>query len=92
MTVTTRSPLLSIEAGALLLLGVAALVAPLMAGLAVTFLIGWVLVISGGVGLVAAFAGHLHFHRGWSLASAIVALIAGLLLLFFPLLEHRAFN
>jgi uncharacterized membrane protein HdeD (DUF308 family) len=57
-----------------------------MAGLAITFLIGWVLVVSGGVGLVAAFAGHMHFHRGWSLASAIVALIAGLLLLFFPLI------
>jgi len=75
-----------IEAVALLLLGIVALVAPLMAGLAVTFLIAWVLVISGVVGLVAALAGHLHFHRGWSLASAMIALIAGLLLLFFPLI------
>jgi len=85
MSPTTRSPLLMIEAVVLLLLGIAALVAPFMAGLAITFLIGWVLVISGGVGLVAALAGHLHFHRGWSLASAIIALIAGLLLLVFPL-------
>jgi uncharacterized membrane protein HdeD (DUF308 family) len=75
-----------IEAVVLLLLGVGALIAPFMAGLTITFLIGWVLVVSGGVGLVAAFAGHLHFHRGWSLASAIIALIAGLLLLAFPLI------
>ncbi len=86
MTSTARSPLLLIEAVVLLLLGVAALIAPFIAGLAITFLIGWVLVVSGVVGLVAALAGHLHFHRGWSLASAIIALIAGLLLLGFPLL------
>jgi uncharacterized membrane protein HdeD (DUF308 family) len=85
MTSSSRSSLLTIEAVVLLLLGVAALVAPFMASLAITFLIGWVLIISGVLGLVTAFAGHRHFHRGWSLASAIIALIAGLLLLAFPL-------
>jgi uncharacterized membrane protein HdeD (DUF308 family) len=86
MPSTAKSPLLTIEAVVLLVLGVAALIAPFMAGLAITFLIGWVLIVSGAVGLVAAMGGHLHFHRGWSLASAIIALLAGLLLLLFPLI------
>jgi len=86
MISAAKTPLLMIEAIVLLLLGVAALAAPLMAGLAIAFLIGWVLVFSGVIGLIAAFAGHMHYHRGWSLASAIVALIAGLLLLLFPLI------
>jgi uncharacterized membrane protein HdeD (DUF308 family) len=85
MTSTAKSPLLMIEAVVLLVLGIAALITPFMAGLAITFLIGWVLVISGVIGLISAIAGHLHFHRGWSLASAIIALLAGLLLLVFPL-------
>jgi uncharacterized membrane protein HdeD (DUF308 family) len=85
MTSTARSPLLLIEAVVLLLLGIAALVAPFLAGLAIAFLLGWVLLASGVVGLVAAFAGHLHYHRGWSLASALIALLAGMLLLAYPL-------
>jgi len=85
MLSTARSSLLTIEAVVLLILGVAALAAPFMASLAITFLIGWVLVVSGVLGLITAFAGHQHFHRGWSVASAIIALIAGLLLLAFPL-------
>jgi len=85
MLSTARSSLLTIEAVVLLILGVAALAAPFMASLAITFLIGWVLVVSGVLGLITAFAGHRHFHRGWSVASAIIALIAGLLLLAFPL-------
>jgi uncharacterized membrane protein HdeD (DUF308 family) len=75
-----------IEAILLLVLGVAALIAPFIAGLTIALLIGWLLVLSGAVGLFAAFAGRVHFHRGWSLASAIIALIAGLLLLLFPLI------
>jgi len=85
MTSIAKSSLLTIEAVVLLLLGVAALVAPFLASLTITFLIGWVLIVSGALGLATAFAGHQHFHRGWSLASAIIALVAGLLLLIFPL-------
>ena len=37
------------------------------------------------VGLVAAFTGGPHLHQGWSVLSAVVALLFGLLILFNPL-------
>jgi uncharacterized membrane protein HdeD (DUF308 family) len=80
-----RSPWLTIEGVLLILLGIAALVMPLMAGLAATLVFGWILILTGIIGLVSAFAGRSHAHLGWSLASAIIALVIGLVLLFYPL-------
>jgi uncharacterized membrane protein HdeD (DUF308 family) len=80
-----RSPILTLEAIALIVLGAAALLLPLFAGLFVGTIIGVVLLISGIVGLVSAFSGGPHLHRGWSILSAVIALVVGLLVLFNPL-------
>lgn len=69
----------------LLLLGVAAVVVPPLAGLGVTIFIGWVLLIGGVMGLIATFGARSAPGFGWSLLSAILALIAGGVLLWNPL-------
>ena len=83
--VPARSPVLTAEAVLLIVLGIAALVLPLFAGLFVGTIIGVVLLVSGVVGLVAAFSGGPHVHQGWSVLSAAISLIVGLLILFNPL-------
>ena len=80
-----RSPILTIEAVLLILLGIAALVLPLFTGLLIGTVIGVVLLISGVIGLASAFRGGSHVHQGWSVLSAVVALLFGLLILFNPL-------
>jgi uncharacterized membrane protein HdeD (DUF308 family) len=69
----------------LLLLGVAAIVLPLVATIAVEIIIGWLLLISGIVGLIATI--RMRHAPGflWSLVSAILAIAAGLVLLRWPL-------
>jgi uncharacterized membrane protein HdeD (DUF308 family) len=81
----TRSPWLTIEAIALIVLGLAALFAPILAGVAVALCLGVILTAAGLIGLVSAFAGRGHAHPGWSVISAILALVVGLFLLFIPL-------
>lgn len=80
-----KSPWLTIEGVLLILLGIAALVMPLMAGLAATLVFAWILILTGMIGLISAFAGRAHAHLGWSLASAIIALAIGVILFFYPL-------
>jgi uncharacterized membrane protein HdeD (DUF308 family) len=80
-----RSPILTAEAVLLIVLGAAALLLPLLAGLFVGTIIGVVLLITGIVGLLSAFSGGAHLHRGWSTASAVIALVFGFLILFNPL-------
>jgi uncharacterized membrane protein HdeD (DUF308 family) len=68
----------------LVLLGMAAIVVPWIATLALTIFIGWLFLITGIVGLITTF-----YMRGvpgfwWSLLSAIVAIAAGVLLLYQP--------
>jgi uncharacterized membrane protein HdeD (DUF308 family) len=69
----------------LLCLGVAAIVLPLIATVAVEILIGWLLLISGIVGLIATFRMRHAPGFFWSLVSAILAIAAGLVLLRWPL-------
>ena len=69
----------------LVLLGMAAIIVPWIATLAFTIFIGWLFLISGIVGLITTF-----YMRGapgfwWSLLSAIVAIAAGVLLLYQPI-------
>ncbi len=85
MAIPARSPVLTLEAVLLILLGIAAVVLPLAAGLAVSVVVGVVLLVSGAVGLFAAFTGHAHVHRGWSVLSAVIALVVGVLILVNPL-------
>jgi uncharacterized membrane protein HdeD (DUF308 family) len=80
-----RSPWLTIEGGVLIILGIAALLLPVAAGITLSLVIGLILIASGLVGAIAASTGHAHAHRGLGLASAIVALAVGFLLIFFPL-------
>jgi uncharacterized membrane protein HdeD (DUF308 family) len=69
----------------LLLLGVAAIVLPLIATIAVEIMIGWLLLISGVVGLIATIRMRHAPGFFWSLVSAILAIAAGLVLLRWPL-------
>lgn len=77
--------LLLAEGIILVLLGIAAILLPPVAGLAITIFIGWLLLIGGVVGLVATLGARHAPGFGWSLLSAIVALLAGGVLLWNPL-------
>ena len=69
----------------LILLGLAAIVVPLIAGLAATVFLGWLFLIAGVLGLVATFRAKHAPGFAWSLLSALAALIAGIVLLWNPL-------
>ncbi len=90
--VLRKSPWLMIEGTLLILLGLAAVVMPMMAGLAAILVFAWILVLSGMIGLISAFAGRAHAHLGWSLASALVALVIGGFLLVDPPAAAVAFT
>ncbi len=77
---------LGVEGGLLILLGVLALLSPLVAGVTVALMVGWLLVMAGLLGLASAVGGRTRLHAGWSLASAVIALVAGVVLLFNPLI------
>lgn len=68
----------------LLVLGAAAIVMPGIAGLAATILLGWLFVIGGAVGLFASWAARQTAGFGWAIASALITLVAGLVLLVWP--------
>jgi uncharacterized membrane protein HdeD (DUF308 family) len=67
------------------LVGLAAIVVPPLAGLAATIFLGWIFLMAGVVGLVATWRARGAPGFGWALLSALVALIAGGLLLWNPL-------
>jgi len=66
-------------------LGLAAIVVPPIAGLVATLFLGWLFLIAGVVGLVATLRARQAPGFGWSLLSALVAVIAGAVLLWNPL-------
>jgi uncharacterized membrane protein HdeD (DUF308 family) len=72
------------EGVVLCFLGFAAIVVPRIAGLAATVVLGWVLLIAGIVGVVATLRARQAPGFGWALLSAIVAVIAGGVLLWNP--------
>jgi uncharacterized membrane protein HdeD (DUF308 family) len=69
----------------LILLGLAAIIFPFIAGIVATVFLGWLFLIAGIVGLVSTFRGRQVPGFGWSLLSALVALMAGTVLLWNPL-------
>jgi uncharacterized membrane protein HdeD (DUF308 family) len=69
----------------LVLLGFAAILFPFIAGIVATVFLGWLFLIAGIVGLVSTFRGRQAPGFGWSLLSAMVALMAGTVLLWNPL-------
>jgi uncharacterized membrane protein HdeD (DUF308 family) len=70
----------------LVILGLLAIVVPPLASLAVTIFIGWLFVISGIAGLIMTVRARGAPGFWWSLISAVIALIAGVLLLWQPVL------
>jgi uncharacterized membrane protein HdeD (DUF308 family) len=69
----------------LVLLGFAAIVVPVVATLAFTLVIGWLFLISGGVGLVTTFWMRSAPGFWWALLSAVIALAAGVILILRPI-------
>jgi len=73
------------EGIALSILGLAAIIVPLIAGLFATVFLGWLFLIAGIVSLVATLRARQDPGFGWSLLSALAAVIAGRVLLWNPL-------
>jgi uncharacterized membrane protein HdeD (DUF308 family) len=69
----------------LVILGLAAIALPPIAGLATTIVLGWLFLFGGIVGIVATFNQRNAPGFGWALLSAIVALLAGGVLLWNPI-------
>jgi uncharacterized membrane protein HdeD (DUF308 family) len=73
-----------IEGILLVLLGLAALIVPPLASLAVTIFLGWMFLISGVAGLALTFWARRMPGFWWSLISALLAIGAGAILLAQP--------
>lgn len=74
-----------VEGVLLVVLGVAAAALPLFAGLAAAVVFGWVLIMSGVLGFASLFASRGAAHPAWSVVAALVALVAGGLVVWAPL-------
>jgi len=69
----------------LVILGIAAIVLPVVATLAFTLVIGWLFLISGGVGLVTTFWMRNAPGFWWALLSAVIGIAAGIILIRWPI-------
>jgi uncharacterized membrane protein HdeD (DUF308 family) len=69
----------------LLILGLVAIVLPLLATIAVEIIVGWLFLTSGIIGLVMTLRMRRAPGFWWSLLSAILAVVAGAILLWWPL-------
>jgi uncharacterized membrane protein HdeD (DUF308 family) len=69
----------------LVILGLAAITVPPLAGLAVTIFLGWMFLVSGIAGLAMTFWARQMPGFWWSLISAALAVLAGLVLLARPM-------
>jgi uncharacterized membrane protein HdeD (DUF308 family) len=73
-----------VEGIVLVVLGILAIVVPVVATLAVEIFIAWLLLISGIVGLITTFMARHAPGFWWSLISAVLAIAAGVVLLGWP--------
>ena len=73
-----------VEGILLALLGLAAIIIPPLASLAVTIFLGWIFLVSGIAGLVLTFWARQMPGFWWSLISAVLAIGAGIILLARP--------
>jgi len=69
----------------LVILGAAAIIVPQIATLAFTLVIGWVFLVSGGVGLVTTFWMRNAPGFWWALLSAVISIAAGIVLIRWPI-------
>jgi uncharacterized membrane protein HdeD (DUF308 family) len=74
-----------IEGIILVILGAIAILVPPLATITFTILIGWLFLISGAVGLFTTFWMRHAPGFWWALLSALIAIVAGFLLLVWPL-------
>src|SRR5579872_7047872 len=73
-----------VEGIILVILGLAAIVVPPLATLAVAIFLGWLFLISGIVGLVTTFWMRHAPGFWWSLLSAVLGIVAGVVLIGSP--------
>ena len=73
-----------VEGIILLVLGLGAIVVPPLAGLVTTVVLGWIFIFAGIAGLVSVFAWREAPGFVWALISALVAIAAGVILLWNP--------
>jgi uncharacterized membrane protein HdeD (DUF308 family) len=74
-----------LEGIVLLILGLASVMLPLIATIAISLVVGWVFLLSGVVGLIATFRMRGAPGFWWSLYSGILGVVAGFVLLRWPL-------
>jgi uncharacterized membrane protein HdeD (DUF308 family) len=74
-----------IEGVILVILGMAAIALPPLAGIATTIILGWLFLLGGITGIVATFGQRNAPGFGWALLSAIIAILAGGILLWNPI-------
>jgi uncharacterized membrane protein HdeD (DUF308 family) len=74
-----------IEGIVLVILGLAAIMLPLIATIAVAIMVGWIFLLSGVVGLLSTFRMRSAPGFLWSLFSGILGVVAGIVLLRWPL-------
>jgi len=84
-TVRHHWQLFLIEGIALMILGLLAIAAPVFASLAATIFFGWLLLVSGAIGLIASVRARRAPGFIWALLSALVGIAAGALLIGAPL-------
>jgi uncharacterized membrane protein HdeD (DUF308 family) len=73
------------EGIALVILGILAVLAPVVASVAATVFFGWILLLSGIIGLITTLRARRAPGFGWALLSALLGIVAGGLLLWWPL-------
>jgi len=72
------------QGAVMVILGVLAICAPVAASIAVAIYVGWLLLISGVIGLIAIVSTH-HVHAFlWSLITAALSVLIGVLLVLMP--------
>jgi uncharacterized membrane protein HdeD (DUF308 family) len=74
-----------LEGIVLIVLGTFAVLVPAVASVAATIVFGWILLLSGAMGLIATWRARQAPGFGWSLFSAITGIVAGGILLWAPL-------
>lgn len=77
--------LFAAEGAFLSLLGLAAIIVPPLAGIVTAVVLGWLFLIAGIAGLAFTLRSRQAPGHGWSLLSALAALVAGAVLLWNPL-------
>lgn len=82
---SARWGLLMFQGVALIVLGVLAIAAPMLATIAVEIYFGWLFLIAGVVGLVAMFHADDIAAFLWTLVTAALSLATGILLLYHPI-------